>query len=219
MKVVIVNSGVANVRSVANMLRRFRTDSEISDDPSVVAAADVLILPGVGSFDSAMRKFRERGLIEPLNDKVLRLGTPVLGLCLGMQLMGCSSEEGEESGLGWIPGHLKKLPSESEDGARVRVPHMGWNIIGDREGCLLYDGMGDEIRFYFDHSYYFIPDAPEHYCGTVEHGRRFAAGIRSGNIFGVQFHPEKSHRFGLALFENFIAYAQDHTRSPVGATG
>ncbi len=219
MRVVIVNSGVANVRSVANMLRRLKTESEISDDPSVVATADVLILPGVGSFDAAVRKFRERRLIDPLNEKVLGQGTPVLGLCLGMQLMGCSSEEGKEPGLGWIPGHLKKLSPESEDGTRIRVPHMGWNIIGDREGCLLYDGMGDEVRFYFDHSYYFIPDAPENYCGTVEHGRRFAAGIRSGNIFGVQFHPEKSHRFGLALFENFIAHARDHVRSPVGVTG
>lgn len=219
MKVVIVNSGVANVRSVANMLRRLKTDSEISDDPAVVAAADVLILPGVGSFDAAVRKFRECQLIDPLNDKVLGQGAPVLGLCLGMQLMGTSSEEGEEAGLNWIPGHLKKLSPETGDGTRVRVPHMGWNIIGDREGCLLYDGMGDEVRFYFDHSYYFIPDAPEHYCGTVQHGRRFAAGIRKGNIFGVQFHPEKSHRFGLALFENFIAYARDHVRSPVGVTG
>lgn len=216
MKVVIVNSGVANVRSVANMLRRIKTDSEISDDPAVVATADVLILPGVGSFDAAMGKFRTRGLVETLNEKVLVQETPVLGLCLGMQVMGDASEEGVEPGFGWIPGKLRKLSLQGADGSSVRVPHMGWNLIHDRDGCLLYDGMGDEVRFYFDHSYYFIPDDPRHYCGTVNYGVRFAAGIRRGNIFGVQFHPEKSHRFGLALFENFIGYARACARKSVG---
>ena len=218
MKVVIVNSGVANVRSVANMLRRLKTESEISDDPAVMAAADVLILPGVGAFDAAIRKFRERRLIEVLNDKVLAQATPVLGLCLGMQLMGDASEEGDEPGFGWIPGRLKRLSPQGKDGQRIRVPHMGWNLIGDHAGCVLYDGMGEEVRFYFDHSYYFIPEDPAHTCGTVDYGLRFAAGIRRDNIFGVQFHPEKSHRFGLALFENFIEFARSRVQAPVGAT-
>ena len=217
MKVVIVNSGVANVRSVANMLRRLKVDSEISDDPGAVAAADVLILPGVGAYDAAMRKFRERDLVGVLDEKANR-GTPVLGLCLGMQLMGNASEEGVERGFGWIPGQLKRLSPQGRDGQKIRVPHMGWNLIGDHEGRVLYDRMGEEVRFYFDHSYYFIPDDPAHTCGTVDYGQRFAAGIRRGNIFGVQFHPEKSHRFGLALFENFIDYARSHVGSPVGAT-
>lgn len=217
MKIVIVNSGVANVRSVANMLRRLKTESEISDDPAVVSRADVLILPGVGSFDAAIGRFRERDLIQTLNDKVLAKGTPVLGLCLGMQLMGDASEEGIEPGLGWIPGRLRKLTPAMQAVGRLRVPHMGWNIIDDRDGCILYDGMGEEIRFYFDHSYYFVPEHAGHRCGTVEYGLRFAAGIRRANIFGVQFHPEKSHRFGLALFENFINYARECVRKPVEA--
>jgi glutamine amidotransferase len=208
LRVVIVNSGVANVRSVANMLRRLKIESAISDNPTDVREADALILPGVGSFDAAMRKFRERDLVDILNEKALMQGVPVLGLCLGMQLMGDSSEEGIEPGLGWISGRLKKLPPKDAVGRRLRVPHMGWNIVENHGDCVLYDSMGDEVRFYFDHSYYFIPEDADQVCGTVEYGLSFAAGIRRENIFGVQFHPEKSHRFGLALFRNFIEFSR-----------
>ena len=206
MKFVIVDTGVGNVRSIANMLKRAKIYAEVSDDPEVLLQAEALILPGVGSYDSAMRRFKAAGLIEVLNEQALIRRTPILGICLGMQLLASGSEEGDESGFNWIPGMLKKISAVGDDGNRVRVPHMGWNIIRDTTGKCLYDNMGDEARFYFDHSYCFVPENEEDYCGSVYHGHRFAAGIRRGNIFGVQFHPEKSHRFGLALFHNFIDF-------------
>lgn len=214
MNIVIVNTGVSNVRSVANMLKRLKVRSIISDNKEDIAAADVLILPGVGAFDTCIDRFLQAGLIDPLNRKVLQDGVPAIGLCLGMQILGDHSEEGKRSGLGWIPGHLQRLEVDAVAATKVRVPHMGWNIIENTEGCLLYAGMGLEPRFYFDHSYYFTANSPEHVCGTVRHGIEFAAGIHRGNIFGVQFHPEKSHRFGLALFRNFIEYARTATPLP-----
>lgn len=209
MKFVVVNSGVGNVRSVANMLKRAKTDAAISDDPEIILAADALLLPGVGSFDAAIRRLRQAGLMDALNEKVLQQNTPILGLCLGMQLMASSSEEGEEPGFNWIPGHLTKISPVNSTGERIRVPHMGWNIPVDTKNMVLYDNMGDEPRFYFDHSYCFMPENEANYCGRIDYGRNFAAGIRQGNIFGVQFHPEKSHRFGLAMFKNFVNFAKD----------
>lgn len=214
MNVVIVNTGVSNVRSVANMLKRLEVHSTISDNKEDVIAADVLILPGVGAFDTCIDRFFQAGLIDPLNRKALEDGVPVIGLCLGMQVLGNRSEEGKQPGFGWIPGHLRRLKVDTMATTKVRVPHMGWNTIGNTEGCLLYEGMGPEPRFYFDHSYYFATSSPEYVCGTVRHGVEFAAGIHRGNIFGVQFHPEKSHRFGLALFRNFIEYARTAAPQP-----
>lgn len=211
MKIVIVNTGVGNVRSVANMLKRVKSVdavqaliSDISDD---ILSADALILPGVGSFDAAMTRFEEKKLIEPLNKAVLEKGTPILGLCLGMQVIAESSDEGEKRGLGWIPGHLKRLQPSFQGNRKIRVPHMGWNILHETENCVLYDNIDGEIRYYFDHTFYFKPEDKAYYCGKVTHGETFAAGVRRGNIFGCQYHPEKSHRFGLALFNNFVRYA------------
>ena len=221
MKVTIVNTGVGNVKSVANMLRRVKSadalDISISDDPDQILAADTLILPGVGSFDAAMVRLTERGLIEPLNIAVQERSAAVLGLCLGMQLMTDGSDEGNQKGLGWIPGRFKRLKASTQGHTPIRVPHMGWNILSETKNCVLYENMGDEIRFYFDHAYALQPEEPGYYCGTASHGITFAAGIRSGNIFGVQFHPEKSHRFGLALFENFLKFAAQCARQPMEA--
>jgi glutamine amidotransferase len=221
MKVTIVNTGVGNVKSVANMLRRVKnTDAleiSISDDPDQILAADTLILPGVGSFDAAMIRLTDGGLIPPLNTAVQERGAAVLGLCLGMQLMTDGSDEGNEKGLGWIPGRFKRLKASTQGKTPIRVPHMGWNILSETKDCVLYENMGDEIRFYFDHSYVLQLEEPAYYCGKASHGIPFAAGIRSENIFGVQFHPEKSHRFGLALFENFLKYAAQCARKPMEA--
>lgn len=210
MEVVIINTGVGNVKSVANMFKRIKVDATISDDPSEVRKADALILPGVGSFDAAIRRFRKCGLSDVLNEKVLSQKTPIMGLCLGMQLMATESEEGEEKGFDWIPGVLKKISPLGDNGEKIRVPHMGWNIIRDTNNCFLYENMGDEPRFYFDHSYCFKPENEQDYFGSVSYGSKFAAGIRRDNIFGLQFHPEKSHRFGMAMFENFVAYVFQH---------
>lgn len=215
MKIVIVNTGVGNVRSVANMLQRLRVTAEISNSADIIRGADALILPGVGSYDAAIRRFRAAGIMDVLDEKVAREGIPALGLCLGMQLLAEGSEEGREPGFGWIPGRLARLPVTGAGGELVRVPHMGWNIIRATEGCVLYDGLGEEPRFYFDHSYYFGIDNMDYVCGQVGHGIPFAAGVRRGNLFGVQFHPEKSHRFGLGLFKNFLAYAGTCGRKPL----
>ncbi|MBO6769760.1 MULTISPECIES: imidazole glycerol phosphate synthase subunit HisH [unclassified Thalassospira] len=216
MKYVIVNTGVGNVRSVANMLKRAKVVATISDDPKVMESADAILLPGVGSYDAAIRRFKSAGIVDVLNEHALVKNTPILGICLGMQLLASGSEEGNEPGFGWIPGELKRIPKVGVEGVPVRVPHMGWNIIEQFENNVLYDNMGSEPRFYFDHSYCFIAERDDYYCGSVVHGVRFAAGIRKGNIFGVQFHPEKSHRFGLALFENFVRFVDKHNSVTIG---
>ena len=208
LNIVILNTGVSNVRSVANMLRRLQVRVTISDLKADILEADALILPGVGAFDACVERLEKANLIVVLNRKALEEAVPILGLCLGMQILGTRSQEGERLGFGWIPGELRRMRSDNTGPVKVRVPHMGWNIIRKTEGCLLYQNMGPEPRFYFDHSYYFDTHVADHIHGTARHGIEFAAGINRGNIFGVQFHPEKSHRFGLALFENFVAYAR-----------
>lgn len=205
-KVVIVNTGVSNVRSVQNMLKRLGVDSKISDEYIEIKNADILILPGVGSYDACITKFVSANIIDVLNYKVMG-NTPMLGICLGMQIMGDKSEEGNALGLGWIPGELRLLKPSIDNDMKIRVPHMGWNIINNTESLMLYQDMGPKPRFYFDHSYYFIPRELKYSYGTSKHGIEFSVGIKKGNVFGVQFHPEKSHRFGLQLFKNFINYS------------
>jgi glutamine amidotransferase len=208
MNIVVVNTGVGNVRAIPNMLRRLGASVEISDEVHVVKNADCIILPGVGSYDAAARRFSENGLKETLDRKALYQGVPILGICLGMQLMAEGSAEGKEPGLGWIPGRLKRFQPQDGGEKPIRVPHMGWNVLEEIEDEPLYAGMEEEARFYFDHSYYWQPERRSNYCGVVEYGVRFAAGIRRGSIYGVQFHPEKSHRFGLQMFRNFLSIAE-----------
>jgi glutamine amidotransferase len=215
MKLVIVNTGVGNVRSVANMLARLGTAAEISDDAGTVERAEAVILPGVGSYDAAARRFRETGIKRVLDGKVAAGRTPILGICLGMQLMGDRSEEGSEPGFGWIAGELKRFQPGDGGATPLKVPHMGWNLVRKQAGDVLYDSLDGEPRFYFDHSYYFVPRDPAHYCGRATYGVDFAAGIRKELLFGVQFHPEKSHRFGLALLRNFVAFAHQHSAREV----
>ena len=215
MKLVIVNSGVGNIRSVANMLRRVGVEAVISDKAAEIEFADAIILPGVGSFDAAMRRFRASELAVALDDKAREGRTPMLGICLGMQLMGERSEEGEEPGFGWIEGESRRfLPSDGEM-VPIRVPHMGWNLVAAEHGDPIYAGFDQTPRFYFDHSYYFVPRNPAVSAVKARHGVEFAAGFRKGLIFGVQFHPEKSHRFGFKLLSNFAAFAAQHAANPV----
>ena len=206
MKIVVVNTSVGNVRAIPNMLRRLQVGATVGSDPETVAGAECLFLPGVGSYDAAVRAIRAAGLWQAMDERA-RAGIPMLGICLGMQLMTEGSEEGSEPGFGWIPGRLRRFRPEDGGDRPIRVPHMGWNLIEEADGLPLYRDM-TERRFYFNHSYYYPPEHPDHVCGITGHGVRFAAGIRSGNLFGVQFHPEKSHRFGLKLFENFLKEAR-----------
>lgn len=220
MTVCVVNSGVANVRSVVNMLRRHKAAARIVERPEELTEATAIVLPGVGSYDAAMKRLRNCGLYEVLSDAALNQRLPFLGLCLGMQLMAEGSEEGVEPGFGWIPGRFLRL--KADQARRLRVPHMGWNIVRGTDGLDLYAGMGDEPRFYFDHSYHYPIDGGAEVCGVSRHGVDFAAGIRSGNLCGFQFHPEKSHRFGFQLFANFLAHVERHTETswdPRGNSG
>jgi glutamine amidotransferase len=190
------------------MLKRIDVTTEIADDPGGIARADALILPGVGSFDAAMRRFRSTGIGEALDRKVGEGATPILGICLGMQLMGDRSEEGSERGFGWISGELKRFQPSDGGGTPIRVPHMGWNVVRAPYDDPLYSGFESEPRFYFDHSYHFLPRDPAACASRAHHGIEFVAGIRRGLLFGVQFHPEKSHRFGLQLLRNFVQIVQ-----------
>lgn len=201
--VTIVDYGVGNLASIANMARKAGTDCVISGDPAVVAAADRLILPGVGAFDRGMANLEERGLIPVLNERAMERKVPTLGLCLGMQLFGRGSEEGSRPGLGWLPADTVRFNFSTGAGT-LKVPHMGWNFIEPAAPAALIEHLPPEPRFYFVHSYYLACDHPGDVMCWTDYGSRFASGIHKGNLWGTQFHPEKSHSFGLALLRNFL---------------
>ena len=201
--ITIVDSGIANVRSVANMLRRLNIDAQISGTPDVVESASKIILPGVGSFDAGMRALRERRLVDILH-RARAKDTPILGICLGMQLFARCSTEGVESGLGWLDADCVRFSFDGQSGD-LKVPHMGWNsLVAERPSPLL-DELPADARFYFVHSYHIRCHDPADAIGVATHGYPFAAAVQRGNVFGVQFHPEKSHRFGMALLTQFAA--------------
>lgn len=202
--VVIVDYGVGNLNSMLNMLRKIGArEARISGDPNDILSAAKLILPGVGAFDRGMENLRARGLIEPLTRRVMQDRAPILGVCLGMQLFTERSEEGSEPGLGWIDASTVRF--DAAPGAALKVPHMGWNWVEFAGGSPLGRGLKEDARFYFVHSYHVAPGAACQVAGTTEYcGIRFSSAIEAGNIFGVQFHPEKSHSFGMRLLSNFV---------------
>ena len=202
MSLVVVETETANVGSVVNMCRRLGGDPVVSDDPGTIASADKLLLPGVGAFDAGMASLHGSGLVEVVRLRASE-GVPVLGICLGMQLLFDSSEEGVTTGLGLIPGVVRRLPMESPSGS-VRIPHMGWSRLEYYRPHDLTEGIGEEARFYFVHSYAAVPDDDEDIVAVSTHGSRFVSAVARQNVLGVQFHPEKSHRYGKALLGNFL---------------
>lgn len=201
--VTIVDYGVGNLASIANMARKAGTQCVISSQPADVLAADKLILPGVGAFDRGMANLEERGLIPALNERAIGRGVPTLGLCLGMQLLGRGSEEGTRPGLGWLEADTVRFKFTAD--SPLKVPHMGWNFIEPAAPAALVEHLPAEPRFYFVHSFYLACDDPGDVMCWTTYGDRFASGIHKGNLWGTQFHPEKSHSFGLALLKNFLA--------------
>ena len=198
----VINYGLGNINSIRNMLKKINVESEIVEDPGKFAACHKLILPGVGSFDHGMRGLLEKGMIPALEKEVLGKGKPVLGVCLGMQLISKGSEEGRSPGLGWIDCHFTKF--RFPERSTLKVPHMGWNLVHvPRDNPLLQSKPGGEDRFYFVHSYHGHCVNEEDVIGVTNHGGPVLAAIRRDNIFGVQFHPEKSHRFGMELLRRF----------------
>lgn len=198
----LVDYGVANLGSMRNMLRRIGAETELVTTAEQVVRATKLILPGIGAFDQGMRALDALGLIEPLRTRVLRDRVPLLGVCLGVQLLGESSEEGNSAGLSLIQARSERLPAKAEAG--IRVPHMGWAHIQARQVDPILAGLGSDARFYFVHSYHVVCSAPSDVLAVAHHGIDFTAMIRRENIYGAQFHPEKSHRFGQQLLQNFV---------------
>lgn len=201
MQVVIIDYGLGNLLSVKNMFKKIGVDATISSDFSVIKDAPKLLLPGVGAFDYGMQKIKDSGLQEVLNQKVLIDKTPILGICLGLQIMTKSSEEGVLPGLGWFNAVTKKFRL---DDSSLKVPHMGWNEISIKKQSKLLDGMYDDARFYFVHSYHLDSQDASDVLLTARYGYDFVCGLEKENIIGVQFHPEKSHKFGMKLLSNFI---------------
>lgn len=200
MSVALVDYGLGNPGSVANMLKRLGQSCELVTTPEEILRSERVLLPGVGAFDAAVTRLRERGLVDALQEYG-RSGRPLLGICLGMQLLFDSSEEGNLPGLGLLPGTSVRL----KEGAGVRVPHMGWNTIEPTHEDPLIDDLPPQSRFYFVHSFHVVPADRSHALAETEYGERFVSMVRSGGVMGAQFHPEKSHVFGMGLLRNFMA--------------
>lgn len=196
----IVDYGVGNIGALVNMFDHLGIEAEAVTDASAILAAQRLVLPGIGAFDKAMQTLQDRRLIEPLHEAVLRRRTPVLGVCLGLQLLARGSEEGRLRGLGWIAADVRRIvvPKCS----KLKVPHIGWADVDPVGGSSLFATMpaGDEPeRFYFDHGYYLVCDDPADCAATIDYGHTLCCAVQRDHIAGVQFHPEKSHRFGMRL--------------------
>ena len=198
--IAIIDYDIGNIAAVDNMFRRLGFESQMTNDPQVIMRSDKIVLPGNGSFDACMLNLRRSGLIPILEQQVLQSGVPLLGICVGAQMLGKSSEDGSESALGWIDMTVQRLPVMDE----LRVPHKGWcNVHLEQSEHELGKGILQDARFYFVHSYYMKPKNVDDVFLSAHYGINFAAGVAKGNITGVQFHPEKSHRFGKQLLSAF----------------
>jgi glutamine amidotransferase len=196
----IINYNLGNPKSIKNMLAYLGIESRISSDHAEIASADRLILPGVGHFQHGMEQLEQLGLIELLKKEVLEKNKPILGICLGMQLLTKHSEEGNLAGLGFIDAQTKKFVLKDTS---LKVPHMGWNMVSFQKESKLIQEVSENPRYYFVHSYYVDCSHQDDILCSTNYGEDFVSGFQHNNIFGLQFHPEKSHKFGMELFANF----------------
>lgn len=201
-KVVIIDYGMGNIGSIDNMLKYLGVKAIISSDINVISSADKIILPGVGHFDRAMTNIKNLGLMDVINEMALVEKKPFLGICLGMQIMCESSDEGILSGLSLVQAEVKKFDFGLD--SKLKVPHMGWNNICINKSSIILDGLNNESRFYFVHSYYVKCQNEVDILTKTNYGFDFVSSFEVNNLIGAQFHPEKSHRFGVNLFRNFL---------------
>ena len=199
--ITIVDYGMGNLRSVQKAFERVGVQVKISGTPDEILSADKIVLPGVGHFEKGVNNLKERGLFKVLNEAVLAKKIPIIGICLGMQLMTEFSEEGNCEGFGWIKGKTKKF---SFEGNGLKIPHMGWNNLIITKSDSLYDGISSDNFFYFVHSYYVSCDEENNILAETSYGNKFVSSFQKENIFGCQFHPEKSHDAGLKVLSNFV---------------
>jgi glutamine amidotransferase len=211
--IVVIDYGMGNLRSVLHKLGKIGVEAIVSSEAEAIEKAEKLILPGVGAFAAGMNNLRAHNLIPTLNKKVLDEKTPVLGICLGMQLLARRSEEGSAEGLGWIDAEVKRfdfihaqVSAVEGNGSNLRVPHVGWNTITPKKESPLLAGVVPGQRFYFTHSYHVCCHNPDDVVATTHYGFDFVSAVQHENIFGIQFHPEKSHRRGLEVVKNFVEY-------------
>ena len=200
-KISVIDYGCGNLASVVNMIQHVGAEAQIIRSPEQLVDAGKLILPGVGAFDHCMGNLRDAGWIAPLEQAVFERQVPIMGICLGMQLLTHGSEEGQLPGLGWIDAQAKRFRPED---VALKVPHMGWNEVHQMRADVLLPPSESPRRFYFVHSYRVECADPEDVLLQCEHGETFVAAFRRANIWGFQFHPEKSHRFGMELFRHFL---------------
>lgn len=205
--VAVVDYGMGNLRSVAKAIEHVAPNAKVlvTADAAVVAAADRVVVPGQGAMPDCMRELEARGL----RDAVIRAAAekPFLGICIGLQMLFEHSEEGDVPGLGILAGHVRRFPKDVVEVQGLKVPHMGWNEVAPAEPHPMWAGIDERTRFYFVHSYYVAPAAPDVIAGSTVYGMPFTSAVARANIFAVQFHPEKSAEAGLRLLANFIAWA------------
>jgi glutamine amidotransferase len=197
--IAILDYGIGNLRSIYNMLKKVGVESTITSDPEIIQKADKYLLPGVGSFDHGIISLRNSPFFKIMEKEVLENKKPILGICLGMQLLSHSSEEGKEKGLGWIDAKTVKFNLEDK---KIPIPHMGWNEVTTGTSNTIFNNL-EKNRFYFVHSYHVVCANDSNILATSNYGQLFTCSVSKGNIYGVQFHPEKSHRFGMQLLKNF----------------
>jgi glutamine amidotransferase len=204
MTVVVIDYGLGNIASILNMLKKVGVSASVASCPEKINNADKIILPGIGSFDTGMKNLAERGLIGVLYERVIKEKVAILGICLGMQLLTKRSQEGGLDGLGWVDADTVKFNFDNHNGG-LRIPHMGWNTVEPVKENLLFKDMSGEVRFYFAHSYHVVCYNSSDIIAMTCYGYNFVSVFQNKNIFGVQFHPEKSHSFGMKVLENFVA--------------
>jgi len=198
--ITLVDYGLGNIQAFMNIYKRLNIPCTRATTAAELHAAEKIILPGVGAFDGAMQRLQASGMRETLDYLVLEKKLPVLGICVGMQIMARRSEEGVMDGLGWIPGEVKHFDADLFK-TKIRLPHMGWNDVLPEDHTLFKGWISP--RFYFLHSYYFVPDNQNQVLARTEYGEQFSSAVYNEHIFGVQFHPEKSHHWGVQFLKNF----------------